>query len=726
MKTNISHGLLTVAAACLAAPSLAQTSQRNSQGLEEVIVTAQRREEQLLDVPISITVLRTEELDRSTDRGVADALNRVPGVINAVSSTTARNGSNAGTVVVRGVAPDAGSGSATTAYYLDSIPFGFVRRFYQPDATAYDLERVEVLRGPQGTLYGLSSLNGVVRVLTKDANLNNVEFKARTSASSTEDGGENYRADAALNLPIVEGKLAARAVVGYQDVQGWIDKPFKKDVNDAQVANYRLKINAQPTENFNIGLFAWASRADVGAPSSTSDGLHSASLIEEPSSTDYDAYGLKLRYDFANVSVTSMSSYIDFTNPAKVDFAPFTVTSQYLNLRFDSEVFAQELTLNSLGDGPWRWSVGGIYRDAEDGLFTTRSNPATGALVLPYIAPTIQGTTSESFAIFGEATREFLDGRWDLTVGLRYFDDRVKDLEHSRLTFIGGTVPPPGAPAGSSLINTSGSFDHTTPRAVLAWHPGEDTTLYLSYGEGFRSGLNQLATVRFAAPEFPAANPDELTNYELGIKGRLGDARVNYEASVFFMDWRDVQQTLAVVVLQPNLIQAAFINAESASGMGAEVSLAAMPIDGLTLSASYSWNDLTFDQDVVNLTSAGVPFVLFGEGDRLNFSPEYTASGSVDYVFGLGETGYQARLSGSISHIAKQISARSNATTLFHADDVSLVRASVGIEAPTHWSASLFADNLTNEEGISRDQFSPRWNTYLRPRTIGLQFEYRY
>jgi iron complex outermembrane recepter protein len=724
MKTNIARALLTVAAACAAASSMAQTPQRNSQGLEEVIVTAQRRAEQLQDVPISITVLRTEELDRSSDRGVADALNRVPGVINAVSSTTARNGSSAGTIVVRGVGPD--QGAATTAYYLDSIPFGFVRRFYQPDATAYDLERVEVLRGPQGTLYGLSSLNGVVRVLTKDANLNDVEFKTRTSASSTEDGSESYRADAALNVPIVEGKLAARVVAGYQDISGWIDKPFKKDTNDAQVANYRLKINAQPTEQFGIGLFAWLSRADIGGPPSTSDGLHSQSLVEEASSTDYDAYGLKLGYDFSNVSLTSMTSYIDFTNPAKVDFAPFTVVTQYLNLRFDSEVFSQELTLSSLGDGPWRWSVGGIYRDAEDGLYTTRTNPATGALVLPYIAPTIQSTTSESFAAFGEATREFLEGRWELTLGLRYFEDRVKDVEESRLTFIGGTVPPAGSPAGVSLINTGGDFDHTAPRGVLSWHPGEETTLYLSYGEGFRSGLNQLPTVRFAAPQFPAADPDVLKNYEIGVKGALGGGRFNYEAAVFFMDWQDVQQTLNVVVLQPNVIQSAFINAQSASGMGAEFSLTAMPIDGLTLSASYSWNDLTFDQDVVNLTSAGVPFVLFGKGDRLNFSPEYTASGSADYAFHLGDSGYQGRVSGSISRLAKQISARSNATTLFYADDVSLVRASVGVESPAHWSASLFADNLTNEEGISRDQFSPRWHTYLRPRTIGVQFEYRY
>jgi outer membrane receptor protein involved in Fe transport len=700
--------------------------------LEEIIVTAQRREERLQNVPISISVMSGEELDRNTDRGIADALNRVPGVVNAVSSGTARNGSTAGSVVVRGVAPDQGAGpSGTTAVYLDSIPFGFVRRSYLPDPSAYDMERVEVLRGPQGTLYGLSSLNGVVRLLTKDADLDRFEFKGRTVASSTEHGAESYRGDAALNVPIMSGKLAVRAVAGYQDIGGWIDKPIRNDANDAQIGNYRLKINAQPTDELSIGLLAWYSRTDVGAPPNTVDGVTNVSVVEEPSSTDFDAYGAKIGYEFSKVSLTSMTSYVDYSNPARVDYSPF-IPGQFLNLEFGSEVFSQEFSFNSTAEGPWRWAAGGIYRDAKDRLFTTRTIVATGALGAPYIAPTIQDTYSESFAVFGELTREFFDGQWELTAGLRYFEDTVEENEVSRNTFIGGTVapPPPSPLAGQTLVKSTSKFDHTAPRLVLSWHPTEQATLYASYGEGFRSGVNQTPSILLFAPQYPPAKPDTLTNYEVGAKGSLLDGRLGYETAVFYIDWKGVQQTSNLLIIPPptNLVQSATFNATSASGAGFEFALTAKPVKGLTLGASYSWNDLEVDEDVLAFTGAGVPFVFYAEGTRLSYSAKYTAGGFADYAFPVGSTGYQARISTSVNHLSERIAARQSAPagTIFFADPVTLIRASLGVEAPGGWTVSIFGDNLGNEKGVDRDQFSPRWNTALRPRTIGLQFDFRY
>lgn len=700
--------------------------------LTEVVVTAQRRTEKLQNVPISISVLSGEDLDRSTDRGIADTLNRVPGVINAVSSTTARNGSTAGSIVVRGVAPDQNAGPAgTTAVYLDSIPFGFIRRSYLPDPSAYDMERVEVLRGPQGTLYGMSSLNGVVRLLTKDANLNAFEFKGRTVVSGTEHGAENYRGDAAINVPLVSGKLAVRAVAGYQDIGGWIDKPIRDDSNDAQTGNYRLKINAQPTDKLSVGLLAWYSRTKGGAPANTVDGETNVSVVEEPSSTDLDAYGAKLAYDFSGMTFTSMTSYVDYINLARVDYSPF-VAGNFLNLEFGSEVFSQEFSLNSTSEGPWRWAAGGIYRDADDRLFTTRTLVTTGALAAGYIAPTIQETNSESFAVFGELTREFLDGRCDLTAGLRYFEDTVSENEVSRRDFIGGTVapPPPSPVAGQSLATSKTKFDHVSPRLVLTWHPAERATMYASYGEGFRSGVNQGPTVALAAPQYPAAEPDTLTNYEVGAKGSVLDGRLAYETAVFYIDWQDVQQTANLLIIPPptNLIQPVVFNAASASGVGFEFALTAKPVRGLTLSANYSWNDLTIDEDVLAVTGGGVSYVYYPEGIRLSYSPKYTVGGFADYAFPLGSAGYQGRISTSVSHVSERIASRVSApgAALFMAEPTTFVRASIGVEAPSGWTASIFGDNLGNEKGLDRDQFSPRWNTQMQPRTIGLQFDFRY
>ena len=136
----------------------------------------------------------------------------------------------------------------------------------QPDANSYDLDRIEVLRGPQGTLYGASALNGVVRVLTNDANLNDFDFKARAGVSSTDSGGGNWREDAAVNLPIIDGKLAARLVVGEEHDSGWINSPIKNNINDGDIKNVRFKINAQPIDDLSVKLGATHEQSNYGAP----------------------------------------------------------------------------------------------------------------------------------------------------------------------------------------------------------------------------------------------------------------------------------------------------------------------------------------------------------------------------------------------------------------------------------------------------------------------------
>ena len=383
--------------------------------LQEITVTAQKREESAHEVPISISVLSGEDLDRSTAEGVTESLNRVPGVATSVSLQ------GGGTrIAVRGVTSGGSlfGGSTPVSYYLDSVPFALVKTPIGPDSSAYDLDRVEVLRGPQGTLYGASALNGVVRVLTKDADLDELQFKARTSASGTKDGGENYRGDVAVNVPLIEGKLAARAVLGYQDSSGWIDQPIDNDANDSEIGTARLKLNAQPTDQLSIGLSAWLSRSDYGAPPAGDDDARNPSLADLSMSTDYDAFGLKIGYDFAPFTISSQTSYLDYSNAGNVDVTPGTpvASSVIVFTGIDASVFSQEILLNSTGEGPWQWSIGTSYRDADDRLRQT-------------IAPA--GTRfdwtndSKSYAAFGEVSQRFFADRLRWTAGLRYFHDDV-------------------------------------------------------------------------------------------------------------------------------------------------------------------------------------------------------------------------------------------------------------------------------------------------------------
>jgi iron complex outermembrane recepter protein len=686
-----------------------QLAEAGSPQVSEVVVTAQKREERLTDVPISISVLGGESLDRSVDRGVTEAINRVPGVFAVANPTNNRVGGNA-SVTIRGVAPSAGS-AGTTAFYVDSVPFGFINIPLAPDMTAYDLDRVEVLRGPQGTLYGANALNGVVRVLTRDANLRNPEFKARASLSNTEHGAESYRGDLAASLPLIEDKLGARVVLGYQKLGGWIDKPIDKDVNSAEIRNVRLKINAEPTERLSVELSAWFSRADINGPPGSPNNRTNVSVLDEPAENNFDLYGGTINYDFGSFQFTSMTSWIDFENTSRFDYTPFIAAERTLFTGQYSRVFSQEVGLNSNLEGPWRWTVGGIYRRAKETNFLLRTQ---------YFAPNHSHAKSESVAVFGELTREFLDGQVELTGGLRYFEDHVSNIELSE------PFSPGGIPAGG-LRSARSKFDKVTPRVVLTWHLNDDLNVYGSFSQGFRSGFNQSFSV--AAVGFASPGPDTLTSYEIGAKGSAWGGRVNFDGAVFYIDWKDVQQQLNVIVRQtPLLLTGASVNSEAASGFGAEFSAAVKPTEGLTLGASVSWNDLTLDAPLLAATSATTTRIVLPKGSRLLNSPELTVAANADYVFDLGASGFKGRVSAGFNYrprviYASPVTAGSPQT---YGNPSFLARASFAVEAPENWTLGLFVDNITNNKATYVDQFNPRWNVGQRPRTVGVQLEYQF
>lgn len=674
--------------------------------LEEIVVTAQKREERLQDVPISISVLGGTDLDKSTARSISEALGRVPGV----SITEGIQGGGP-QIAVRGVTAGGPlfSGSSPIAYYLDSVPFGLIKTAIAPDSNAYDLERIEVLRGPQGTLYGASAQNGVVRVLTKDANLSDFELKARTSGSSTDGGGENYRGDLALNVPLVEGKIAARAVVGYQNMSGWIDKPNDKEANDAQLQNMRLKINAQPSDDLSIGLSAWLSRNDFGAPSQGDEAGRLSSILDESIETDFDAYGLKIGYGVGGYSISSMTGYLDYTNEGTLDLTPlFGAGTLFTGL--NSRVFSQEVVVNSPRSDTWRWSIGGIYRRATEDMVQSFTVFA--------IPPGNFFNESESFAVFGEVSRLFLDGRLELTAGLRHFEDDVSQEQNL-------DISNPASP----WILANASFHANSPRGVLTWHTNDHLNVYASYSEGFRSGFPQNANI---PASFPPLEADNLKNYELGAKGALLGGRFRYDTAIYFIDWQDVQQTLGVLYGDPPVPVTALVNGESASGVGLEFGISAEPVENLQLSLNFSWNDLTLDNEVRSFPAGGPPggVVVFGKGDRLNSSPEYSAGASADYLFALGGGGLNGRLSASANYTSAQ-DARSLAgptLAIRQSGIMTVARTSFSIESPDRWAASIFVDNVNNEKDSPRAETygAPEFAQRIRPRTIGLQLEYRF
>jgi iron complex outermembrane recepter protein len=690
------------------APSSTSNTENNGPvTLEEVIVTAQKRAERLQDVPISMSVLDGNALDKSDFSGVTESLNTVPGV-SAFASQTQFGGT---TLSIRGVSTSTGylGGASTVAYYVDSVPFGQIRSAVVPDTNIYDLQQIEVLRGPQGTLYGANALNGVVRILTNDPDLNNFDFKARGVGSTTEYGGENYSGDLAVNVPIVDGALAARVTLGDDHESGWINGPVGTHLNSGELENARFKISAKPTDALSVELSAWHSQSSYDFPSASLSDRQSLAAHPEPMYSQFNALGTKLIYDFSYFSLASMTSYIDSQNTGTFDATPLG-NPVVLTTSLPSRVISEEVNLTSKLEGPWRWSVGTMYRDDRD-------QTDLSLISYPSLATSTFAAfhdTSKSEAVYGELGRRFLSDEFQWTLGVRYFRDDEGTQANGPLAYANYPLNPFRATASA-----------TTPRAVLSWFPSKELTAYISYSQGFRSGELQNELVGVLVPNFPAARPDKLTNYEVGAKGDFFDGRVSYDADVFYMRWQDVQQQLDVAIppAEGGGDAIVVVNAGSASGEGVEFSVKARVVDGLTLGADLGWNNLHFDSTIF---SGGA--VLSPEGTRPDQSPEYTGGVSAQYTFPLGVGGLKGSFSASGNYTSPLITNYLTGGQV-EANSLLLTRGAFTVEFPSHWTASLFVDNANNYSGTQvansiqtpgGQQFDPR----LRPRTYGIKFDY--
>lgn len=702
--TLISAASAPLAAALIAQPACAQqASGPVSDSGDEIVVTAQKREESLQKVPISISVLGGKVLDKQATGGTLEALGQVPGV-----SLTPTSIGNSTAISIRGVAPGSPflDGSGTVGYYLDSIPFSLVKSSTVPNTNAYDMARVEVLRGPQGTLYGASALNGVVRILTNDADPTKFELKARGGVMATKGGDPGFRADAAVNIPLIADKLAIRVVGGVESLGGWLDQPLlgKKDANSTFSKNLRIKLNARPTDNLKIDLAAWFSRSRDDAPPYAKDGANQTTPLRLPQTNDYDAYSARISYDLPFMTITSATSYLTMNRTSEADYA-WVGIPVLLSSDLPAKVFSEELLFNSNSSGPWRWSAGAFYRKAHDDLYQTLP------VVLP--GPIYWRDSSKSYAVYGQLTRSFADGRFELSGGLRYFHD---DVAIQELDTPGGFLP---------LVGRREKFHAVTPRIVATWLPSSRFTAYASYSQGFRSGFNQSPLALASTPGLPSVDADKLHNYEIGAKGGLLDGFATYDLSVYYIKWKGVQQTAAV--LYNGAVIGASLNGSSASGAGVDFALTLHPAEGLQVGGAVSYNDLHQDDDVLGPGNV----IFYPKGARLAYSAGLTANAFANYNFPLNDS-LDASIKLSANYRSSQtIDDPDTAVGTFTSGKPMLVDASFEVANHHDQSLSVYVQNLTNWNGVTvpsplqgKGDSSVYYRT--RPRTIGIQFETKF
>ncbi|MBN7797390.1 TonB-dependent receptor [Parahaliea mediterranea] len=694
--------------------------------IEEVVVTALKKAEgtSVLDTPLSVSAITGTELEDYGFTSVMDAISINPGV------STAKIGSQGESIQIRGVSGSLGD--SPIGYYLDELPYTRVGQNVSPDLNPYDLNRVEVLRGPQGTLYGSGSAGGVVKIVTQDAVLNTLSGKATAGISNTERGDGNWKAQAAINIPLVDDVLALRLVGSYIDDSGYIDRPLEdiKNYNDSNDSAYRAKLLYVPDEELEIKLSVWQTKNEVYTPFSDSN-FDAAPIIYNtdpatgsPDFTSFrpadhelslatnetDLYGLVVNYEADYFQLLSSTSYMEGVSTQKYDVA--VVAGQVLD--FDMKTFGQEFRFSSSGSGPFSWTGGLIYLDME----MTRGQ---NFLLFIEDAPDPLGLevdratqTSEQWAGYGELQYQMSD-TWSLSLGARYAADERQIVDKNPSVML-------GLDSLGLDISRSENFNKTTGRFNLAWTPTENSLYFLNIAQGFRAGAPNSGRSLIKATQLDTniptiAEPDEVVSYEIGAKLSLLESGLSFEAVLYHLTWDDIQTFVSTVDSSNGGLVSWNDNASSSEGSGIDLALHYRGIDGLLLSISGNYSNSEY-QD--NVPSAGI-----AAGDTVFLAPDKTLSASGTYRWPLGS--YE----GVAFFSATYTDERSDYAPGFAytSDAVTMLNARVGVEND-NWSAYLTGENIGNEDGevssLAAFALVGANPVRYRPRTIGVELTYRF
>ncbi len=472
-----------------------------------IIVTARKREERAIDVPIALTVFGNEDLQDRGALDLADFIETAPGV-NLTTDGVFQQ------LAIRGVATSLGGNA--NGYYLNNVPFTGVSVPWNPNVEAFDLERVEVLRGPQGTLFGEGSMGGTIRIITNSPQLDKFGVDADARVSTTRGGDDSYAVRGMVNIPIVKDMLAIRAVAIQENLGGWIDTlDGEENINDVNVTTFRGQLLFEPTERLSIEAGVWINDQVAEAGNTTLDSGF-VPTDDQDSRVGYDQYSASIAYSFDNAEVRYSFGNNELENAISAALPGLGSLEGTINI----EVQTHEFVAASTGSGAIGWTLGGYYRKAD----------RADVLQLPALGIDGQSVSrSKVRALFGEIEYR-LSPALRIAAGLRYFTEDLEGVE----TGIGFTGP----------INASASaeFDSFNPRVIVSYEPSDRNLIYVSASKGFRGGqLQPITSVQVASTLNidlpPALGADTIWTYELGTKNTFLNGALTVEAALYKSDW---------------------------------------------------------------------------------------------------------------------------------------------------------------------------------------------
>lgn len=593
-------------------------AQESGARIEEVVVTAQKREQQVIDVPMSVTAIGGGTLENLGINNALELSYRVPSLVVQESMPGKQLYTLRGVGNTFGVSPLVG-------VYLDEVDVTSTGPA-QLDMKLYDLARVEVLRGPQGTLWGAGSVGGTLRFITNAPDLAAFTAKGEVSSFGTKRGSGSHEAKGAVNVPILEDVLGLRFAGTYQNWGGWIDQPAagRKDINDNELINFRTRALWRPMEQLEVNATAIIHRNEGGGKNIVNMApLHESlfrSFIDPtlatPFEDDYEHFNLSMDYDFGPVTLVSASGYTQSDN-YNVDTRSLTlinnlfpgvpgsnVLTSFGGNRAQAEVFTQELRLTSSLDSAFKWTAGAFYRD-EKVDSSARNYQAIGSLVTLSDRPSASVSKNHSWAAFGDASYA-LSERWTLGAGARYFEED---------RYLADRLGP---------ARSSGSFHDFSPRVYVSFAATSEINLYVNVAQGFRSGGFNPSTV--VAAGGPATyDPEQVLSYEIGSKMLLAGGRLYAELALFYSDYTDMQ----AVGFLPGVPANSTSNIGEAEIRGVEWSFLWSITEALRLTFSGS----AIDSEVVELRASSTSHRV---GDPLDQVADHSFSISADYDFNWG------------------------------------------------------------------------------------------
>jgi iron complex outermembrane receptor protein len=768
----VQSAMLGCCALLAAAASVAQTSTdqqaSGTNALEEIVVTAQKRSESILSVPISITALGGDALEQRGIKDLNDIARATPSL-----TISSNNGLGYSNVSIRGIS--SGTGAATTGVYIDDTPIQQRNDSLGPPVApqVFDLERVEVLRGPQGTLYGAGAEGGAIRYITAAPSLDRASVRARGELAFTNGGDPTYEAGVAGGTPLIDGVLGFRAGAWYRDQGGYIDRVSRytgqvvnSNANSSKTSSARLALIWQPAGGLTITpaiFYQHAKLDDSDFYWEERPRFQSEAKVATPNDDKWTLSTLTVDYALPAFSVRSISSYMSRKNFQINDWSyieasqlqsvlfgdgsvdvpglPEWTAAMYANI--NEKAFTQELRFTSTDSADSRLSwVGGLYfqhnrlhrvrNEYEDldafmgALLGITAADFFGVPSLPGPVGYAEDTTNteKETAAFGNLTYKMTE-QLKLTLGAR-----IARSEFSSRNFQDG--PWNGGPGLAVGTQRDTPF---TPKVNLTYNPTPDNMLYATAAKGYRVGGgnasyagNFVCQLDLQGADAPTVyKSDSVWSYEIGAKNRLPGGRGDISASVFRINWSDIQ----TLIFLPTCGNIFTDNLGKAISQGGDIELHARIANGLTLSLSAGYNDAHYTETTTR-TFGGGTVLLAQDGEKLAV-PKVSGSASLYYeqpLFGSDHRGYAA-----LTYDYAGAYDRNPPPPVFGADPatqraVAVYSLSLRLGARLgNLDLSAFADNLTNaapellryHETTASPVFRART---LRPRTIGLTLAY--